>query len=29
VDYDPKIIGLQKIPGAVVRRGYDARPIGM
>jgi copper chaperone CopZ len=29
VDYDPKIIDSQKILGAVVRRGYDARLIGM
>jgi copper chaperone CopZ len=29
VDYDPKIIDSQRILGAVVRRGYDARLIGM
>ena len=29
VDYDPEIIDSQKILGAVVRRGYDARLIGM
>ena len=29
VDYDPEIVNSQKILGAVVRRGYDARLIGM
>jgi len=29
VDYDAKIVNSQKILGAVVRRGYDARLIGM
>ena len=29
VDYDPEVIDSQKILGAVVRRGYDARLIGM
>jgi copper chaperone CopZ len=29
VDYDPEIVSSQKILGAVVRRGYDARLIGM
>ena len=29
VDYEPAIIDSQKILGAVVRRGYDARLIGM
>jgi copper chaperone CopZ len=29
VDYDPEIIDSQKILGAVMRRGYDARLIGM
>jgi len=29
VDYDPKVIDSQQILGAVVRRGYDARLIGM
>jgi copper chaperone CopZ len=29
VDYDPETVNSQKILGAVVRRGYDARLIGM
>jgi hypothetical protein len=29
VDYDPEIIDSQRIRGAVVRRGYNARLIGM
>lgn len=29
VDYDPQTVGSQNILGAVVRRGYDARLIGM
>lgn len=29
VDYDPKTINSQKILGAVLRRGFDARLIGM
>jgi hypothetical protein len=29
VDYDPEIIDSQKLLGAVVRGGYDARLIGM
>jgi len=29
VDYDPEVTDSQKILGAVVRRGYDARLIGM
>jgi hypothetical protein len=29
VDYDPKTINSQMILGAVVRRGFDARLIGM
>ena len=29
VDYDPEVIDSQKILGVVVRRGYDARLIGM
>ncbi len=29
VEYDPEVIDSQKILGAVVRRGYDARLIGM
>jgi hypothetical protein len=29
VDYDPKTINSQKILGAIVRRGFDARLIGM
>jgi hypothetical protein len=29
VDYDPEIIDSRKNPGAVLRRGYDARLIGM
>lgn len=29
VDYDPRTISSQTILGAVVRRGFDARLIGM
>lgn len=29
VDYDPLIVDSQDILGAIVRRGYDARLIGM
>jgi hypothetical protein len=29
VDYDPETVNSQKILGAVVRRGFDARLIGM
>jgi copper chaperone CopZ len=29
VDYDPEIVNSQKILGAVMRRGFDARLIGM
>jgi len=29
VDYDPEMVNSQNILGAVVRRGYDARLIGM
>ena len=29
VDYDPATVDSQKILGAVVRRGFDARLIGM
>jgi hypothetical protein len=29
VDYDPEVIDSQKILGAVVRQGFDARLIGM
>lgn len=29
VDYDPQTVSSQNILGAVVRRGYDARLIGM
>ncbi|MBI4998843.1 MAG: heavy-metal-associated domain-containing protein [Rhodocyclales bacterium] len=29
VDYDPKAISSRQILGAVVRRGYDARLVGM
>jgi len=29
VDYDPEVIDSQRILGAVMRRGYDARLIGM
>jgi len=29
VDYDPELTDSQKILGVVVRRGYDARLIGM
>jgi len=29
VDYDPEVIDSQRILGAVLRRGYDARLIGM
>ncbi len=29
VDYDPQMVDSQNILGAVVRRGYDARLIGM
>lgn len=29
VDYDPQTVNSQNILGAVVRRGYDARLIGM
>lgn len=29
VDYDPETINSQKILGAVVRQGFDARLIGM
>jgi hypothetical protein len=29
VDYDPKAISSQRILGVVVRRGFDARLIGM
>ena len=29
VDYDPKVTDSQRILGTVVRRGFDARLIGM
>jgi copper chaperone CopZ len=29
VDYDPETVNSQKILGTVVRRGFDARMIGM
>ncbi|MBS1137275.1 MAG: hypothetical protein H6R11_1229 [Proteobacteria bacterium] len=29
VDYDPKVIDSQRILGAVVRHGFDARLVGM
>ncbi|MGE5337318.1 MAG: heavy-metal-associated domain-containing protein [Gemmatimonadota bacterium] len=29
VDYDPQTVSSQNILGAVLRRGYDARLIGM
>lgn len=29
VDYDPEVISSQRILGTVVRRGFDARLIGM
>ena len=29
VDYDPETVNSQKILGTVVRRGFDARLIGM
>jgi copper chaperone CopZ len=29
VDYDPETVNSQKILGTVLRRGYDARLIGM
>jgi len=29
VDYDPKVINSQRILGAVVRHGFDARLVGM
>jgi len=29
VDHDPEIINPQKVPGVVVRRGYDERLISL
>ena len=29
VDYDPQVVNSQRILGTVVRRGFDARLIGM